>query len=100
LQEGQLLVAQRCFASLGDIVRVRFIQETLIRAERALNPVILQDNLLEQQQQISAHYEVRARLAQMRKQFKLAERIYLENVCCLFGIYFFMHSHLLYHTNF
>ncbi|KAL3102659.1 hypothetical protein niasHT_029470 [Heterodera trifolii] len=72
LQHGQLMVAQRCFASLNDIVRVQFLQQTQMRAERQFGGPMEAEALAE-------HFEVRARLAMIAKQFKMAERIYLEN---------------------
>lgn len=71
-KHSHLLVAQRCFASLNDLVRVQFLQETILRAEcqfgMPLDPSALSEN-----------FEVQSRLAMMTKQFKKAERILLEN---------------------
>lgn len=75
IEQGELIIAQRCFASLNDIVRVRFIQEALLKAEKSLIAAGVDNNMAE----IASHFEIKARLAQMKKQFKLAERIYLEN---------------------
>jgi hypothetical protein len=49
-----------------------FLKDTLLRAERQFGAP-LDDAAL------AAHFEVRARLAMMAKQFKRAERIFLEN---------------------
>uniref|UniRef100_A0A183CBP9 WD_REPEATS_REGION domain-containing protein n=1 Tax=Globodera pallida TaxID=36090 RepID=A0A183CBP9_GLOPA len=72
LQHSQLMVAQRCYASLNDLVRVQFLQRTQMRAERQFGGPM-------ESEALASHFEVRARLAMMSKQFKMAERIYLEN---------------------
>lgn len=71
IEHFQLMLAQRCFASLNDLIRVQYLQETLLRAE--CQHGIPMDEML------SEHFEVRARMAIMGKQFKRAERIFLEN---------------------
>uniref|UniRef100_A0A915D9T4 IFT80/172/WDR35 TPR domain-containing protein n=1 Tax=Ditylenchus dipsaci TaxID=166011 RepID=A0A915D9T4_9BILA len=70
MEHSQLMVAQRCYASLNDYARVRFLQETIEKAEIAAqqNGGDGLDN-----------FEVRARLSMANKQYKQAERIYLEN---------------------
>uniref|UniRef100_A0A914KFL7 Uncharacterized protein n=1 Tax=Meloidogyne incognita TaxID=6306 RepID=A0A914KFL7_MELIC len=72
LEHSHLFVAQRCFASLNDLVRVQFLQETLLRAESQFGIPL-------DSQALSEHFEVQSRLAMMTKQFKRAERILLEN---------------------
>ncbi|KAI6244211.1 Intraflagellar transport protein osm-1 [Aphelenchoides fujianensis] len=69
IQEGRLLIAQRCFAGLNDIARVRFIAKTIEMADEseAAGTGGMQN------------YKVRARVALMQKQIKEAERIYLDN---------------------
>lgn len=70
LEQGNLLIAQRAYAGLNDISRVKFLAETIEIADEA-SKQIGGDG--------SQHYKVRARMALMQKQFKEAERIYLEN---------------------
>ena len=59
----------RCFAALGDVSKARYLHET---------------NKLAEEHSSSMggdgfdHYKVRARMAIMEKNFKLAESIYLE----------------------
>ncbi|KAI1724366.1 intraflagellar transport protein osm-1 [Ditylenchus destructor] len=70
MEHSELLIAQRCYAALNDYARVKFLQETIEKAE-----IIAQrhgGNGLD-------HYEIRARMAMSNKEYKLAERIYLEN---------------------
>lgn len=50
----------------------KIIKDTLLRAERQFGAPLDEAALAE-------HFEVRARLAMMAKQFKRAERIWLEN---------------------
>ncbi|KAE9551982.1 hypothetical protein FO519_004806 [Halicephalobus sp. NKZ332] len=69
LEQGQLLIAQRAFAGLKDISKVKFIEETIEISEEA-SKQIGGDG--------TQFYKVRARLALMQKNFKEAERIYLE----------------------
>uniref|UniRef100_A0A1I7Y2L2 TPR_REGION domain-containing protein n=1 Tax=Steinernema glaseri TaxID=37863 RepID=A0A1I7Y2L2_9BILA len=66
LEHRNLLVAQRCYAALNDIARVMFLQQTLEIADEAGDEGV-------------SHFRVRARLEIMKKNFKEAERIYLEN---------------------
>uniref|UniRef100_A0A7E4USX7 WD_REPEATS_REGION domain-containing protein n=1 Tax=Panagrellus redivivus TaxID=6233 RepID=A0A7E4USX7_PANRE len=68
LEEGNLLIAQRAYAGLKDISRVKYLEETIRITEEAAKTI--PDG--------TQHYKVRARLAVMRKNFKEAERIYLE----------------------
>ncbi|KAI0233465.1 hypothetical protein LSAT2_016275, partial [Lamellibrachia satsuma] len=69
LEATQLHIAERCFAALGDMAKARYLEETNRLAEEAA-------------QQMGGdgfnHYKVRARMAIMEKNFKLAESIYLE----------------------
>eukprot|EP00048_Salpingoeca_helianthica_P023440 m.24360 g.24360 ORF g.24360 m.24360 type:complete len:1745 (-) comp8673_c1_seq1:35-5269(-) len=68
LETRDLAVAQRCFAALGDVSRVQYLQETnaiiLAASSEYGNPM--------------DHYAVRARLAVLERQYKIAETIYLE----------------------
>ncbi|KAJ3338041.1 hypothetical protein HDU93_010039 [Gonapodya sp. JEL0774] len=66
LKDGQLLVVERCCAAVGDVATAAYL--------RKLNEKSL-ENADEQQQVI----EVQANLAILQKDFKTAERIYLDN---------------------
>ncbi|TKR80418.1 hypothetical protein L596_014494 [Steinernema carpocapsae] len=65
IEHSNLLVAQRCYAALNDIARVVFLQKTQEIADEAGEEGV-------------QNYRVRARLEIMKKNFKEAERIYLE----------------------
>ncbi|MFH4973753.1 hypothetical protein AB6A40_000462 [Gnathostoma spinigerum] len=69
LENQRLLIAQRCFAALGDISQVRFLSETILLADEARSRTG-EDGMND--------YKVQARLALMRRDFKEAERILLE----------------------
>ncbi|KAK4304617.1 hypothetical protein Pmani_022264 [Petrolisthes manimaculis] len=76
LEGRHLYIAERCFAALGDVSKVRYLQ--------GINEIRQKI----QEKQVSAlrcssedgiqHYEARARLAILDKQFKTAEGIYLD----------------------
>ncbi|VDM37534.1 unnamed protein product [Toxocara canis] len=72
LEQQQLLIAQRCYAALGDLSRVKMLADTIQIAETAAKTIGGDGK---------QYYKVRARLALMRKDFKEAERIYLEQNC-------------------
>ncbi|CAJ0583461.1 unnamed protein product, partial [Mesorhabditis spiculigera] len=61
MEQGKLLIAQRCFAAMGD--------ETIKMAKDAAKSIGGDG---------SAHYKVRANIARINKKFKEAEKIYLE----------------------
>ncbi|GFY01521.1 intraflagellar transport protein 172 homolog [Trichonephila clavipes] len=69
LESMNLMIAERCYAAVGDISKARFLRETISIANEV---------------GISSggdgydHYQVRARLAIMMKEYKVAENIYLE----------------------
>ncbi|CAJ0935299.1 unnamed protein product, partial [Mesorhabditis belari] len=69
LDQGKFLVAQRCFAAIGDIPRVNFVRETIRIADEAAK-TIGGDG--------THFFKVRANIARMNKRFKEAEKIYLE----------------------
>ncbi|KAK6114288.1 hypothetical protein QQG55_55400 [Brugia pahangi] len=69
LSQQQLLIAQRCFAALGDISRVQMLVE-MIRIADEITRNTGDDG--------KNNYKVQARLALMNKDFREAERIYLE----------------------
>ncbi|KAJ3095379.1 hypothetical protein HDU97_007002 [Phlyctochytrium planicorne] len=81
LKDRKISIAQRCFAALGDICRSRFLQSLLDFMESSgldervkkifhVHADDLQDGI--------NHYSIRAKLAVLDKQFKVAESIYLE----------------------
>lgn len=69
LEAGQLKIAERCYAALGDVARARYLRKAHRIAELAGNGNA-QDGM--------SHYMVRAKLAVLSKQFKQAEMAYLE----------------------
>ncbi|XP_050690071.1 intraflagellar transport protein 172 homolog [Eriocheir sinensis] len=70
LEGRHLYIAERCFAALGEVSKVRYLQ--------GINHIrqMVQDSTGEEGMD---HYEVLARLAILDKQFKTAESIYLDN---------------------
>ncbi|TPX67270.1 hypothetical protein SpCBS45565_g03981 [Spizellomyces sp. 'palustris'] len=69
LKDRNLTIAERCFAALGDVARTRYLHQVnkaaiAVAAESPLPP--------------TDHYSIKARLAILDKQFKVAEAIYLE----------------------
>ncbi|VDK75197.1 unnamed protein product, partial [Onchocerca ochengi] len=69
LSQQQLLIAQRCFAALGDISRVQMLVETIRIADEITRNTDSDGK---------NNYKVQARLALMNKDFREVERIYLE----------------------
>lgn len=69
LDAGQLRIAERCYAALGDVARARYLHKVNRIAELAGN-----GNAAEGM----SHYVVRAKLAVLSKHFKQAEVTYLE----------------------
>ncbi|CAI9571384.1 unnamed protein product [Staurois parvus] len=69
LEGRHLHVAQRCFAALGDVAKVKFLRETNEIVEQAA---------AEYGGDGTRSYKVQARLAMLQHNFKLAEMIYLE----------------------
>ncbi|KAL3991031.1 WD domain G-beta repeat family protein [Acanthocheilonema viteae] len=69
LSQQQLLIAQRCFAALGDIARVQMLVETIRIADEVTRST---------GEDGKSNYKVRARSALMNKDFREVERIYLE----------------------
>ncbi|KAI9351150.1 hypothetical protein DFJ73DRAFT_789886 [Zopfochytrium polystomum] len=61
LKDQKILIAQRCYAALGDVAKARYI-----------------GNIADVQERMGDDYIVKARLAALDKQFKVAENIYLE----------------------
>ncbi|XP_063277854.1 intraflagellar transport protein 172 homolog isoform X3 [Prinia subflava] len=70
LEARQLHIAERCFAALGNMAKARFLHETNAIADQAAQEHQGGDG--------SDHYLVRARLAMLDKNYKLAEMIFLE----------------------
>uniref|UniRef100_A0A672S037 Intraflagellar transport protein 172 homolog n=1 Tax=Sinocyclocheilus grahami TaxID=75366 RepID=A0A672S037_SINGR len=71
LEAQQLHIAERCFAALGDVSKARFLNETNKIAD-AVSKEYGGDG--------TDHYQVKARLAMLDKNFKLAEMYYMEQV--------------------
>lgn len=69
LEGRHLHVAQRCFAALGDVGKVKFLRETNEIAEQSA---------ADYGGDGTKSYKVQARLAMLERNFKLAEMIYLE----------------------
>ncbi|XP_057208125.1 intraflagellar transport protein 172 homolog isoform X2 [Triplophysa rosa] len=69
LEARQLHIAERCFAALGDVSKVRFLNETNKIADAVSK---------EYGGDVIDHYQVKARLAMLDKNFKLAEMYYME----------------------
>ncbi|KAL7748888.1 hypothetical protein RI367_005801 [Sorochytrium milnesiophthora] len=71
LQDRKLVLAERCAAALGDIAKTHYLHNVnqLIEHVKETDPMV---------QNPFEHYAVRAKLAVLDKQFKMAERIYLE----------------------
>ncbi|TRY86956.1 hypothetical protein DNTS_000647 [Danionella cerebrum] len=69
LEAQQLHIAERCFAALGDVSKARFLSETNKIAD-AVAKDFSGDG--------TDHYQVKARLAMLEKNFKLAEMYYME----------------------
>eukprot|EP00899_Mesostigma_viride_P028336 jgi/Mesvir1/8688/Mv02626-RA.1 len=69
LDEGELLIAERCFAALGDIAKARYLHKiNKIREKVAL----------EMGTSGMEHFQVKAKLALLQKQYKMAEMYLLE----------------------
>ncbi|NXP39291.1 IF172 protein, partial [Leiothrix lutea] len=64
-----LILDQKCFAALGNMAKARFLHETNVIADQAAQ---------EHGGDGTDHYLVRARLAMLDKNYKLAEMIFLE----------------------
>uniref|UniRef100_W5NFZ6 Intraflagellar transport protein 172 homolog n=1 Tax=Lepisosteus oculatus TaxID=7918 RepID=W5NFZ6_LEPOC len=69
LEAKQLHIAERCFAALGDVSKARFLNETNKLADRIAK---------EYGGDGTEYYQVKARLAMLEKNYKLAEMYYLE----------------------
>ncbi|CAL1585627.1 unnamed protein product [Knipowitschia caucasica] len=69
LEERQLHITQRCCAALGDVSTARFLQQ-INQTVEAVEQEAGGDGTL--------HYKVQAQIAALNKDFKLAERFYLE----------------------
>ncbi|XP_030054442.1 intraflagellar transport protein 172 homolog [Microcaecilia unicolor] len=69
LEAKHLHIAERCFSALGDVAKARFLHETNDIADQAAK---------EYGGDGTDFYQVRARLAMLEKNYKLAEMIFLE----------------------
>ncbi|KAG8522493.1 LOW QUALITY PROTEIN: Intraflagellar transport protein 172, partial [Galemys pyrenaicus] len=64
LEARQLHIAERCFSALGHVAKAQFLHET--------------NEIADQGGEGTDFYQVRARLAMLEKNYKLAEMIFLE----------------------
>ncbi|KAK4299690.1 hypothetical protein Pmani_028048 [Petrolisthes manimaculis] len=69
LEGRHLYIAERCFAALGDVSKVRYLQG-INEIRQKIQEKTGEDGI--------QHYEAQARLAILDKQFKTAEGIYLD----------------------
>uniref|UniRef100_A0AAY4EJK5 Intraflagellar transport 172 n=1 Tax=Denticeps clupeoides TaxID=299321 RepID=A0AAY4EJK5_9TELE len=69
LEAHQLHIAERCFAALGDVSKARFLNQTNKIADTVAK---------ETGGDGTEHYQVKARLAMLDKNYKLAEMYFLE----------------------
>lgn len=69
VKDRKLGIAERCFAALGDVATTRYLRK-LNDITEAVDAEGLTEGI--------EHYAVRAKLALLDKQFKVAESIYLE----------------------
>ncbi|XP_076128236.1 intraflagellar transport protein 172 homolog [Alosa pseudoharengus] len=69
LEARQLHIAERCFAALGDVSKARFLNETNRIADHVAK---------EFGGDGTQHYQVKARLAMLEKNYKLAEMYFME----------------------
>lgn len=80
--------AFRSYAALGDVSKAQFIHKALDAARMAEDtlaqngscPLLLNEALLLMRPIGGDHYEVRARLAMLNREYKVAETIFLEQV--------------------
>ncbi|XP_053316583.1 intraflagellar transport protein 172 homolog [Spea bombifrons] len=85
LEGGRLRVAERCFSALGDVAKAKFLRETNELADRAA---------LDHGGEGTDHYTVRARLAMLEKNYKLAEMIYLEQNAVVEAMQMYQELHM------
>ncbi|KAJ1511508.1 hypothetical protein HMI54_000768, partial [Coelomomyces lativittatus] len=71
LRYRKLVLAERCFAALGDTCKVKYLR----KINRLAETLKSSDPSLEDPYE---HYLIRAKLAVLEKEYKTAERIYLE----------------------
>ncbi|KAI9178878.1 hypothetical protein H9P43_005540 [Blastocladiella emersonii ATCC 22665] len=71
MQHRRLPLAERCFAALGDVAKAMYMH----RINDLIDELKARDPTLEDP---TSHFLVRAKLAVMEREFKTAERIYLE----------------------
>ncbi|RXG52407.1 Intraflagellar transport protein [Armadillidium vulgare] len=70
IEENRLFIAERCFAALGDVAKVRYLQE--INAIREKIQIATGEDGID-------NFEVQAKLAILNKQFKTAEGVLIDN---------------------
>jgi intraflagellar transport protein 172 len=69
LQDRKLKIAERCYAALGDVAKVRYLREVTKLADKMT---------LETGQDGTTHYLVEAKMAALNKRLKQAEAILLD----------------------
>jgi intraflagellar transport protein 172 len=67
LEDGNIIVAERCYAEMGDISSARYLRSTYKSMERIIAPD-------------SSFYSVKAKIAILAGRYKEAETIYLQHV--------------------
>uniref|UniRef100_A0A1A8U1D0 Intraflagellar transport protein 172 homolog n=1 Tax=Nothobranchius furzeri TaxID=105023 RepID=A0A1A8U1D0_NOTFU len=85
LEAGQLHIAERCFAALGDVSTVRFLRQTNEIADK-VSQETGEDGM--------AFYKVQARVALLDKNFPLAEKHYLTQNCIDEAIEMYQELHM------
>ncbi|CAH2245239.1 intraflagellar transport 172 homolog [Pelobates cultripes] len=85
LEAEHIHVADRCFSALGDVAKAKFLRETNEIAEQAAK---------EYSGDGTDSYKVRARLAMLGKNYKLAEMIFLEQNSVLEAMEMYQSLHM------
>ncbi|XP_078506239.1 intraflagellar transport protein 172 homolog [Lissotriton helveticus] len=85
LESRHLHIAERCFAALGDVAKARFLNETNAIADLAAK---------EYGGDGTEYYQVRARLAMLEKNYKLAEMIFLEQNAVIEAMEMYQELHM------
>ncbi|XP_076806393.1 intraflagellar transport protein 172 homolog [Clavelina lepadiformis] len=85
LDGRQLYIAQRCYAALGDIAKTRYLKKVNNMADEYATETGLNG---------MDFYRVQAKLAILEKEYKKAERIYVENGAIDECILFYQDMHM------
>uniref|UniRef100_A0A8C5PFA7 IFT80/172/WDR35 TPR domain-containing protein n=1 Tax=Leptobrachium leishanense TaxID=445787 RepID=A0A8C5PFA7_9ANUR len=85
LESEHINVAERCFSALGDVAKAKFLHETYEMAEAMAG---------EHGGDGMAFYKVRARLAMLSKDYKLAEMIFLEQSAVMEAMEMYQELHM------